>query len=141
MRAASPGIKALALFFVFGTMMSGLTGFLLLFPGTPLDAAWRLNPTARIHFHVLGSWAILLMTAVCLACSTAAIGLWQVRRWGYHTAIAILVINIVGDGVNFALMQDMRTLIGLPIGGAMITFLVSRRSQFACSEKMGSPRR
>ena len=40
------------------------------------------------------------------------------------TAIAILGINILGDTVNAVVAHDWRTLIGLPIGGAMIIYLL-----------------
>jgi hypothetical protein len=37
--------------------------------------------------------------------------------------IGILAVNLIGDCVNFVARHDPRTLIGLPIGGAMIIYL------------------
>jgi len=125
-----PGIVALALFFVFGTMMSGLAALLLLFPGSFLDPLWRLNPRAREGFAALGVWAVLLMTVVCMACAVAAFGLLRGKRWGYWTALAILTMNLVGDITNAAATHDWRTLIGVPIGGLLIAYLISRRRVF-----------
>jgi uncharacterized membrane protein (DUF2068 family) len=131
MRSSAPlGIKLLAFFFAFGATMSWLTAFLLLCPGTPVDAVWRFNPEARHAFQPLGMTAVVLMVSVCAACIMAGVGLWRVRKWGYWTALTVLGINLIGDTLNFVFLHDWRTLIGLPIGGAMIAYLVSRRDQF-----------
>jgi hypothetical protein len=67
------------------------------------------------------------MASVSAACAFAAAGLWGVRRWGRRLAIAILATNLVGDLGNALIRGDPRTLIGLPIGGAMIAYLLSHR--------------
>ena len=48
-------------------------------------------------------------------------------RWGRRLALAILTANLVGDATNALLRDDLRTLIGLPIGGALIAYLMSAR--------------
>jgi hypothetical protein len=124
----SPGIAALSLFFLFGTIMSALAAMMLLVPGSFFEPLWRLNPRAREGFSTLGLWALLLMALVCVACTTAAIGLRRGKRWGYWTALAILSINLTGDIANAVIAHDWRTLIGLPIGGVMIAYLVTKRN-------------
>jgi hypothetical protein len=57
------GLRLLAIFFGFGAVMCALTIALLLFPGTVLDLAWRLNPEAQSSFQSLGTLSILLMEA------------------------------------------------------------------------------
>lgn len=104
--------------------MSALAAALFAFPGSRLDALWRINPRGREGFAAMGAWAVVLMVAVCAACMAAAVGLWRCRRWGVWTAIAILIINLVGDAINTVISHDWRTLIGLPIGGAMIFYLM-----------------
>jgi hypothetical protein len=123
------GITALALFFVFGSAMSGLAFFMLLFPGSLLDPLWRLNPHAREGFATKGWWSLLLMSAVCLSCAGAALGLWRTSRWGYWLALTILSVNLLGDTIN-ALTVDRRTLIGVPIAGILIAYLLAKRSTF-----------
>ena len=54
------------------------------------------------------------MTAVRLACATAAIGLLTCRSWGYRSAVAILSLNLTGDTIRAIIAHDWRTLIGLP---------------------------
>jgi len=61
----------------------------------------------------------------------AALGLQRCKRWGYWTALAILCINLAGDTTNAVIAHDWRTLIGLPIGGAMVVYLLTKRSAFA----------
>lgn len=103
--------------------MCTLTIVLLLFPGTGLDSLWRLNPDAHSAFQSIGKAAFLLMLPVGIACAFAAAGLWRGKVWGIRLAIIILSLNIAGDLMNAVSRHDYRTLIGLPIGGAMIYFL------------------
>jgi hypothetical protein len=114
----------LAAFFAFGALMCALVLALLLFPGSPLDSVWRLNPEARLAFRSLGNWSLLLMLAVGIACLFAAIGLWRGTVWGTRVALTILSINIIGDIVNALFRHDYRALIGLPVGAIIIFFLV-----------------
>src|SRR3954452_7406503 len=109
-----------AAFFAFGAFMCTLTIILLLFPGTPLDSLWRLNPEAHEAFHSLGNVAIVLMLGVGISCALAGLGLARGRRWSIWLALIVLSINIIGDVFNAVLRHDYRALIGLPIGGAMI---------------------
>jgi uncharacterized membrane protein (DUF2068 family) len=123
-------IKPLSLFFAFGTAMSGLTAVLLAFPGTALDQVWRINPAAQAALQPMDGWAVLLMATVCASCAIASVGLWRLRPWGYWSALIVLAVNLIGDVLNALIAQDWRTLIGLPIGAAMIAYLVSSRMLF-----------
>jgi hypothetical protein len=113
-----------AAFFAFGAMMCLLTTVLLVFPGTKLDSLWNLNPDAHVGFQSLGSWSIVLLVVVGAGCALAAIGLWRATNWGVQLAVAILFCNIIGDLVNAFMRRDYRSLVGLPIAGAMIFYLV-----------------
>jgi hypothetical protein len=112
-----------AAFFAFGAAMCLLTIVLLVFPGTKLDSLWNLNPDARVAFRSLGSWSILFMLAVGIGCAFAAVGLWRGTLWGIRLGLVILVANIIGDLINVIARHDYRSLIGLPIAGAMIFYL------------------
>jgi hypothetical protein len=112
----------LAAFFTFGATMCALTVILLAFPGTSLDALWRLNPDAHRSFRSFGIWSIILMFFVGVSCGVTSVGLAKGRAWGVRLAICILGFNLLGDFFN-AFRGDYRALIGLPIGGAMILYL------------------
>jgi uncharacterized BrkB/YihY/UPF0761 family membrane protein len=129
------GLKLLALFFAFGACVCALTIGLLLFPGSALDSLWRLNPDAHASFQWLGRWSILLMTIVGVACAFAAIGLVRNAKWSRWLGIVILTVNMVGDLTNVFVRHDLRTLIGVPIAGAMIFYLARRAESDAKSEK------
>jgi hypothetical protein len=53
-------------------------------------------------------------------------------RLGIRLALVILSLNIIGDLFNALMRHDFRSLVGLPIGGAMILYLVRHQkgSQF-----------
>ena len=78
-----------------------------------------------------GAWlvalSIVLMFVVGSACASAAIGLATRARWGRQLALGILIVNLIGDLLNAFVRHDLRTLIGLPIGGAMIGYLLIAR--------------
>ena len=121
------GIKLLSVFFGFGAAMCSLTTVMLLFPGSALDSLWKLNPDAHVAFQSLGKLSILLMLIIGAACALASIGLTKPARWGIPLALGILIVNLIGDSLNALLRHDWRTLIGLPMGGAMIAYLLSVR--------------
>src|SRR5438477_11970371 len=101
MKSATPiGMKLLALFFMFGTCMCGLTIGLLLFPGGVLDSLWRLNPEAHAAFQRMDRLSILLTAVVGVACASAAIGLARNVGLGAWVGILFLVVNLVGDFGN-----------------------------------------
>jgi len=130
MKSATPiGMKLLALFFAFGACMCALTIWLLLFPGGALDSLWRLNPEAHAAFQRIGGLLILLMVIVGVACALAAIGLARNAKWGRWLGILILAANLVGDLTNAFARHDLRTLIGVPIAGAMIFYLAKLEPQ------------
>ena len=98
----------------------------LLFPGSFLEPMWRLNPRAHEAFQGMNG-AVLLLGVVCVACASAAIGLWRGRRWGYLVALSLLIFNLIGDTANFLLGIEPRAIIGLPIV-ALLLFYLSRKS-------------
>lgn len=120
------GITALSLFFMFGAAMSFMAFVSLLFPGSFLEVMWRLNPRARERFAAIGVWAIVLMFVVCIACVSAAVGLWQGMWWGYRLAVALLIINLLGDIANVVLGTEPRAAVGIPIVVAILVFLMRR---------------
>jgi len=121
------GVTALSLFFTVGALISGLSAVALAFPGSRLEPLWRLNPDARVAFDHLGLWAVVLMIGVTAACASAAVGLWRGHRWGHRLAVGLLGVNLLADVLNALGRGDRRTLIGLPVGGAMMAYLLTRR--------------
>ena len=127
------GLTLLTAFFVFGALMAFLAFLGLLLSGGFLEPVWRLNPDAHRALTELGAWGMLLMAVVAIACALVAVGLWIQAQWGRRLAVGILAINLLGDVMNAVTRGDLRTLIGIPIGGAMIYYLLKSRTraQFA----------
>ena len=123
------GITALSLFFLFGAGASFVSFISLLFPGSLLEAIWRLNPRARAGLGGMGVWAVILMGAVCVACALAAVGLWRGARWGYWLPVSLVAVNLLGDVLNVFLGTEPRAVIGIPIALAILAFLMSRRAR------------
>ena len=115
--------------------MCTLAIVLLIFPGSPLDSLWTLNPDARVAFQSLGKAAIWLMFVVGAGCTFAAIGLWRRSVWGIRIALVIVSLNIFGDLLNAVLRHDYRALIGLPVGGAMIFYLARYKTADSSSSR------
>jgi uncharacterized membrane protein (DUF2068 family) len=91
---------------------------------------WRLNPTGHEGFVAMGEWSVLLMLIVCVTCAVAAIGLWRLALWGYWMSLLILCVNLLADLMNAFLLYDWRTLIGVPVGGVMIGYLMGHEKVF-----------
>jgi hypothetical protein len=121
------GMKLLVIFFAAGALICSLVMLALAFPGGVLESIWGLRPDARTQFEELGHWAIVLMAAVGAACGLAAFGLARGAEWGRRIALGVLTVNLVGDAFNAVFRGDMRTLIGIPIGGVIIWYLTHLR--------------
>ena len=126
-RKPSIGTTLLTILFAAGALICLITILALAFPGSFLEPMWRLKPEARLQFLQIGrGLSIALMIIVGSACALSAIGLAQNAEWGRRLALAILIINMVGDSLNAFLWHDPRTLIGVPIGALMIWYLLSK---------------
>lgn len=123
------GVVALVTLFAIGTCASFLSAVSLTFPGSFLEPIWRLNPNARTGFSSIGAWAIVLMIGVCIACTFTAVGLWRGRRWGYWLAVVMLFVNLGGSIVNVITGREARAIIGLPIVGAILVYLLRKRTR------------
>lgn len=121
------GLTLLAAFCLFGTVMASLSFLGLLLPGGPLEPMWRLNPEARVGLISLGGWGAALMLVVAIACAVAGIGIWTRARWGRQVAIALISLNLLSDVLNALIRGDWRTLIGVPIAGLVIWYLLRPR--------------
>ena len=118
----------LVVFFAAGALICLVTMLALALPGGFLEPIWQLKPEALVEFQKMGSASVALMAVVGGACGLAAVGLARNAEWGRQLAIGILTVNLVGDTLNAILHHDPRTLIGLPIGGLMILYLLKRKS-------------
>jgi hypothetical protein len=115
----------LVIFFTAGAFVSLIVMLALVFPSGYLESIWRLKPEAQSQFQAIGRGAsVTLMAVVAAACGLAAVGLAKNSEWGRRVAIGVLTINLIGESLSALFMRDAKTLIGLPIGGLMMLYLV-----------------
>lgn len=121
------GITALSVFFFAATVITLVAAVSLLFPNGFLEPIWKLNPRGRAGLGAIGIWAVVLFSAVCLACAVAAVGLWRGVRYGYVTAITVLIINSLGDLFNVISGTEPRAMIGIPIVIVILAYLLREK--------------
>lgn len=117
-------VTILIILFVIGTIASLVAVVSLSFPGSFLESVWQVNPHAREGFARMGSWSLLLMSIVCVACLLTAIGLWRALRWGYWLAVVMLTVNLAGSVINVIVGTERRAVIGIPIAFILLFYLL-----------------
>jgi len=122
-------IKGLIALFAIGVFASFLSVVSLTFPGSFLEPIWRLNPHARTEFDRIGSWAIILMLVVCVACALTLVGLWRRSRLGYWLCVIMLTANLTGDLVGVISGTEPRALVGIPIVLFIVILWMRRKTR------------
>ena len=122
-------VTFLMILFMIGTIASLLAVASLSFPGSFLELLWRANPHAREGFARMGSWSLLLMSVVFVACFLSAIGLWRGLRWGYWLAVVMLIGNLAGSVINVIVGTERRAVIGIPIVLILLFYLLRTKTR------------
>jgi uncharacterized membrane protein (DUF2068 family) len=124
-------LTAVALFLLFGTAMASLAGITLIFPGTVLDRAWRLNPVAYAQLAPLGAPVGIVFLLLAALLAVAATGWWRRRRWGWVLAVVIIATQLLGDFVNLLRGNVLRGAVGVAIASALLFYMVRPRVRAA----------
>jgi|SRR6266849_5574798 len=122
-----PGFVAIGVFLFFGATMASLAATTLLLPGTPLDRAWTLNPTAYKQLFPLGSEIGILFVLLAVVLVVSGVGWFQHRLWGWRLAVAIIATQVIGDIVNLVRGDLLRGGTGVIIAGALLLYLLTPR--------------
>jgi len=128
-----PGFSAIGTFLFFGGMLAGLAATAFLRPGTMLDRAWTLNPTAYQQLSPFGSKVGILFLLLSAALLISGIGWFRRRRWGWRLAVAIIATQVLGDIINLVGGDWLRGATGVIIAGALLIYLLSPRIRAAFS--------
>jgi len=120
----TPGFTAVGIFLFFGAIMASLAATTLLWRGTPLDRLWDLNPMAYKQFAPLGGTVGILFLLLGAALTTAGIGWFRRRRWGWRLAVVIIATQVLGDVVNCVRGDLLRGGTGVIIAGVLLLFLL-----------------
>ncbi|HUA15873.1 MAG TPA: hypothetical protein VMG31_11275 [Verrucomicrobiae bacterium] len=128
-----PGFAAIGVFLFFGATMAGLAAITLLLPGTPLDRAWILNPTAHKSLPSLGSKVSILFLLLAVLLLLSGVGWFQRRLWGWRLAVAIIATQVLGDITNLMRGDWLRGGTGFIIASALLLYLLTPRVRAAFS--------
>jgi hypothetical protein len=123
----APGFTAIGIFLFFGAIMASLAATTLLWRGTPLDHFWALNPTAYKQLAPQGGTFGILFLLLGVGLTTAGIGWFRRRLWGWRLAVAIIATQVLGDVVNCVRGDWLRGGTGIVIAGALLLFLLQPR--------------
>ncbi|HUO24801.1 MAG TPA: hypothetical protein VMU61_03985 [Candidatus Aquilonibacter sp.] len=107
--------------------MSAFAGTTLVWPGTVLDQAWKLNSAAYQQLAPVGRLAGFLFFGLSAAMVAAAVGWFLRRRWGFQLAVVIIAIQALGDLVNLIRGALLRGGIGFVIAGSLLFYLLRRK--------------
>jgi len=122
-----PGFKAIGIFLFFGATTAGLAATTFLRPGTILDRAWTLNPTAYRQLSPLGSKVGVLFLILSAALAVSGIGWFCRRLLGWRLAVAIIATQVLGDIANLVRGDWLRGATGVMIAGTLLLYLLSSR--------------
>jgi hypothetical protein len=123
----TPGFTGVGIFLFFGATMASLAATTLLWRGTALDRVWDLNPIAYKRLAPLGYPVGILFLLLGAALTTAGIGWFRRRLWGWRLAVVIIATQILGDVVNCVRGDLLRGGTGVIIAGALLLFLLQPR--------------
>ena len=120
----TPGFTAVGIFLFFGAIVASLVATTLLWRGTVLDRLWALNPIAYKQLASLGSMVGVFFLLLGAALTTAGIGWFRRRVWGWRLAVVIIATQVLGDVVNCVRGDLLRGGTGVIIAGALLMFLL-----------------
>jgi hypothetical protein len=132
----TPGFTAVGIFLFFGAIMAGLAATTLLWRGTALDRLWDLNPTAYKQLAALGDTVGILFLLLGASLTTAGIGWFRRRLWGWRLAVVIIATQVLGDVVNCVRGDLLRGGTGVIIAGALLLFLLRSKVRVTFAENL-----
>jgi hypothetical protein len=124
--AARPwGVFLIAVFFAIATCILLGVGAALLFPGSTMEAIWRVYPARRALLMPYREWFGPGFLMLALAMVSASIGCFRLRKWGWWLALGMFAINGLSHVGQIALSHFLEGGIGVVAAG-LILFYLSR---------------
>lgn len=123
MKVRPLGLFLIAIFFTLATCILVGVGLALLFPGTEVEAIWRLYPARRVLLMPYRDWLGPGFLTLAFAMAFASIGCFWRRVWGWGLAVAIFALNGIGDAVQLAAGHFVEGGVGVLAAGAILFYL------------------
>jgi hypothetical protein len=124
------GFAAIGVFFFFGATMAAYAAVTLLEPGTFLDRAWALNPSAHLQLSAMGRVLGLPFMVLAVALLFAGIGWFQRRYWGWLLGASLIAVNLAGDVITLLRGQRFKGAVGIAAAGLLLFYMTRLRSYF-----------
>lgn len=120
------GFAAIGIFFYFGAIMATYAGLTLMLPGTVLDRAWKLNPTAHVQLLAVGRVMGFPFVILAFALLIAGIGWFRRKLWGWWLGTSLIAINMAGDLFNALRGEWLKGAVGVVFAGLLLTYMTRR---------------
>ena len=117
----------IGIFLFFGAIMASLAAATLLWRGTVLDRLWALNPSAYKQLAPLGGIVGIFFLVLGVALTTAGIGWFRRRLWGWKLAVVIIATQVLGDVIDCLRGDLLRGGTGVIIASALLLFLLQSK--------------
>jgi hypothetical protein len=117
------GFFAVGVFFFFGSAMATLAALTLLHPGTFLDQAWSLNPSAQAQMLPLGRIVGVPFIVLAITLFLAGMGWFRRRYWGWLLAVSVIAINLAADVAHFFLGNRLKSAVGVVIASLLLLYI------------------
>lgn len=117
------GVFLIAIFFAVAACILLVVGAALLWPGSTLEVIWKLYPARRSLLIPYRAWLgpVFLILAIAMLCTS--IGCFRRRNWGWWLAVAIFLINGLGDAGQFLIGHFFEGGIGVAVAGVILFYL------------------
>lgn len=113
----------MGLFFAIGTAITLATGFSLLWPGSALDAMWRIKPEEHQQLLRAGLPAAVGFVGLAAIMAITSVGAFLRRRWAWWLAMIIFIINGIGDVVRGIFGAPAEGVIGVAVVAIVLWWL------------------
>jgi len=123
-RTDSLGVLLIAIFFAGATVVLVGVGTALLAPGSAFEAVWDLYPARRLLLMPYRAWLAPGFLMLAIAMASASIGCFRRRWWGWCLAVAIFVVNGLGDAAQLLFGHILEGGIGVAVAGAILFYLL-----------------
>jgi hypothetical protein len=120
---------------MFGASMASLAAITLLFPGTFLDRAWALNPTAHQQLAMIGPPAGVIFLVLAAVLMGAAAGWLRRRQWAWWLAVILISMQILGNLGNIVAGHAVRGALGATIASLLLLYILRVRTRAFASRE------